>query len=150
VRTPPEVLADLDRRAWEARRRHAGNPPPRPPLTSRAGRDNDTLGDDQGDSGLPGQGIADIAVAVVAEVLRRTVGRAVKKQYQERVVPQFEQKHQELRRRQREVAERYPDLRYCVDDRVLFLIGSTRTVPLDQFLKTADQADAIVASLRAP
>jgi hypothetical protein len=45
-----------------------------------------------------------------------------------------------------ELAQRYPDLRYCVDDRVLFLIGYTRTLPLDQFLIT-DQPAAAVAVL---
>jgi hypothetical protein len=35
-----------------------------------------------------------------------------------------------------ELAQRYPDVRCCADDRVLFLIGYTRTLPLDQFLIT--------------
>jgi hypothetical protein len=149
VRTLPEILAELGRQGGEARRGHAGNPPQRPSPASRPGQDDYTLGDDQGDSGLPGQGLADIGAAVAAEVLRRTVGRAVKKHYQERVVPQLQRRDDELRRRQLERAQRYPDLRYCVDDRVLFLTGCTRTLPLEQFLIT-DQPDAFVACLRAP
>ena len=86
VRALPEVLAELGRQASQARRRPAANPPQRSPAR-RYGQDDYTLGDDQGDSGLPGQGLADIGAAVAAEVLRRTVGRALKKHYQERVAP---------------------------------------------------------------
>ena len=148
VRALPEVLAELGRQASQARRRPAANPPQQSPAR-RYGQDDYTLGDDQGDSGLPGQGLADIGAAVAAEVLRRTVGRALKKHYQERVAPQLQRREDELRRRQLERAQRYPDLRYCADDRVLFLTGYTRTLPHEQFLIT-DQPDAAVAGLRAP
>jgi hypothetical protein len=149
VRTLPEVLAELGRQASETPRGHAGNPPQRPSPASRPGQDDGTPGDDQGDSGLPVQGLADIGAAVAAEVLRRTIGRAARKHYQERVVPQLQRRDDELRRSQLERAQRYPDLRYCADDRVLFLTGCTRTLPLEQFLIT-DQPDAVVARLREP
>ena len=47
------------------------------------------------------------------------------------------------------IAERHPGLRACLTDRVIFLAGGSRTVPLDELTGplTVGQADALVARL---
>jgi hypothetical protein len=53
-------------------------------------------------------------------------------------------------REQIAIAERYPDLRACLTDKVVFLAGGQRTLPMPSDLTglTMAQADAIVARLR--
>jgi hypothetical protein len=48
------------------------------------------------------------------------------------------------------IAERHPDLRACLNDQVVFLVGATRVLPLASALgvRTVEQSDALVAQLR--
>ena len=50
------------------------------------------------------------------------------------------------------IVQRYPDLRGCMRDRVVFLEGGSRTVPITEIRMpiTLAEADALVARLRAP
>jgi len=147
VRTLPELLQGRD--GADARAQRTSTEPLRPQPASWTAPDY-TLGD--GEDVSAEQGLFDAGLAVTAEVLRRTVGRAVKKRYAERALPQMQQRRDELRRRQLELFGRHPDLRCCVDDEILFLPGHPRTLPLNQAAQfaTAEQFDAAVASLRAP
>ncbi len=54
------------------------------------------------------------------------------------------------RRLKRAIDERYPDLRACLSDGLVFLAGGRRTVPMPSDLSgiTMAHADAIVAQLR--
>jgi hypothetical protein len=53
-------------------------------------------------------------------------------------------------REQIAIAERYPDLRACLTDDVIFLAGGSRVVPMSGLTRgiTLEQADAVVARLR--
>jgi hypothetical protein len=47
------------------------------------------------------------------------------------------------------VAERYPDLRACMTDKVVFLAGGAAVAPMPNLATvTLQQADALVAQLR--
>ena len=149
VRTLPELLEGPSRADAKAQRTDAGQRSQQLSAASRTAPDH-TLGD--GEDVSADQVLFEAGVAVTAEVVRRTVGRAVSRRYTERVRPQMQQRRDELRRRQLELLGRHPDLRCCVDDQVLFLPGYPRTLPLSQAgqFATAEQFDAAVASLRAP
>ncbi len=87
----------------------------------------------------------------------RAFGRKMKKAFEDKVVPamrakaaqaqaQFEQQKAE----QDAIAARYPELRACTKDQVVFLDGGTRTVPVSEIKMpvTMAQADSVVARLR--
>jgi hypothetical protein len=48
------------------------------------------------------------------------------------------------------IAERHPELRACLNDGVVFVVGGTRVLPLASALtvRTAEQSDALVAQLQ--
>ena len=77
------------------------------------------------------------------------IGRRVKRAYEERVVPAVSAKQDAMLREQIAIAERYPDLRACLTDNVVFLAGGNRVVPMSSLRGfTLEQADAVVAQLR--
>ena len=78
------------------------------------------------------------------------IGRRVKRAYEERVVPAMTAKQDAMLREQIAIAERYPDLRACLTDNVVFLAGGNRVVPMSSLSRgfTLEQADAVVAQLR--
>jgi hypothetical protein len=80
----------------------------------------------------------------------RAIGRKVKRAYEERVVPAVAAKQEAMMREQIAIAERYPDLRACLTDNVIFLVGGSRVVPMSSLRRgiTLEQADAVVAQLR--
>jgi hypothetical protein len=102
----------------------------------------------------------DIGGAVLGAALGfagRAFGRRMKKAFDEKVVPamqakaaqaqaQFEQQKAE----QDAIAARYPELRGCMKDQVVFLDGGTKTVPVSEIKMpvTMAQADGVVARLR--
>jgi len=78
------------------------------------------------------------------------IGRRVKRAYEERVVPAVAGKQEAMLREQIAIAERYPDLRACLTDNVIFLAGGSRVLPMSTLSRglTLEQADAAVAQLR--
>jgi len=78
------------------------------------------------------------------------IGRRVKRAYEERVVPAVSAKQDAMLREQIAIAERYPDLRACLTDNVVFLADGRRVVPMSSLTRgfTLEQADAVVAQLR--
>jgi hypothetical protein len=87
----------------------------------------------------------------------RAFGRKVKQAFEDKVVPamqakaaqaqvQFEQQKAE----QDAIAARYPELRGCTKDQVVFLDGGTKTVPVSEIKMPVSmaQADDVVARLR--
>ena len=87
----------------------------------------------------------------------RFIGKAIKNRMQrvaeERVMPTLNARAEQQRQEMAAIAQRYPELRACLRDQVIFLAGGTRTVPLSEVSLpqvTLAQADAIVARLRQP
>lgn len=118
---------------------------------NRSGRGDFDLGDNPLD---------DIGGAVLGAALGfagRAIGRRMKKAFDERVVPameakaaQAQQQFEQQRAEQDAIVARYPELRACTKDQVVFLDGGSRTVPVSDIVMpvTAAQADAVVARLR--
>jgi hypothetical protein len=104
--------------------------------------------------------IDDIGGAVLGAALGfagRAIGRRVKKAFEEKVIPameakaaQAQQQWEQSQAEQDAIVDRYPELRGCMADEVIFLDGGTRTVPVSEIKMpvTVAQADAIVARLR--
>jgi hypothetical protein len=110
---------------------------------------------DFGDS-LPddiGAAIATVALGFAG----RAIGKRLKRAFQERVVPameakaaQAQQQWEQTKAEQDAIVERYPELRGCMKDQVVFVDGGYRTVPVSELTMpvTLAQADAVVARLR--
>ncbi len=104
--------------------------------------------------------IDDIGGAVLGAALGfagRAIGRRMKKAFEEKVMPameakaaQAQQQWEQSQAEQDAIVARYPELRGCTADEVIFLDGGTRTVPVSEIKMpvTVAQADAIVARLR--
>jgi hypothetical protein len=86
----------------------------------------------------------------------RAISRRLKRAIDERVAPAMAARQEAMARQEgvlREqiaIAERYPELRACLVDKLVFLAGGRRTVPMPSDLSgiTMAHADAIVAQLR--
>ena len=104
--------------------------------------------------------VDDIGGAVLGAALGfagRAIGRRMKKAFEERVVPameakaaQAQQQWEQSKAEQDAIAARYPELRGCTKDQVVFLDGGVRTVPVSEIKMpvTMAQADSVVARLR--
>ena len=94
--------------------------------------------------------MAGLVMDTATKFIGRAIGRRVKRAYEERVVPAVAAKQEAMLREQIAIAERYPDLRACLTDNVIFLAGGSRVVPMSSLSRgiTLEQADAIVAQLR--
>jgi hypothetical protein len=93
--------------------------------------------------------VADLALGAVTRFIGRKVGRRVQQAVTDRVLPALAARQAALGD-QVAIAERHPDLRACFTDKVIFLAGGSRVVPLDSVkgMLTMEQADALVAQLR--
>ncbi len=107
----------------------------------------------------PGQEIADTVISAAFRFAGRAIGRRMQRVYEERVGPalearaaQAQQQWQQSRAEQAAIIERYPGLRGCLRDEVVFLDGGSRSVPIGeiQMPVTLAGADALVDRLRAP
>jgi hypothetical protein len=83
------------------------------------------------------------------------ISRRLKRAFDERVAPAMAARQEGMARQesmlleQIAIAERYPDLRACLQDQVVFLAGGSRVVPMPDLRGlTLAQADAVVAQLR--
>jgi hypothetical protein len=104
--------------------------------------------------------VDDLGGAVLGAALGfagRAIGRRMKKAFEEKVVPameakaaQAQQQFEQSRAEQDAIVARYPELRGCTKDQVVFLDGGVRTVPVSEIKMpvTMAQADSIVARLR--
>jgi hypothetical protein len=97
-----------------------------------------------------GEDVAGAAMSAAAGLIGRAIGRRVQKTMTERVLPTVAANQQATLQRQIEIAERHPDLCACLTDKVIFLAGGTRVVPMPNLgTITVEQADALVATLRS-
>jgi hypothetical protein len=127
---------------------HAGNPgepwqsqpPPRKSRSSECSGFDASLGDSIGEA------VVDAAMGFIG----RAIGRRARRTLEERVMPAMAAGQQEMTRQRMAIAERHPDLRFCLNDKVVFLAGGTRVLPLTSAMQvtTVEQSDAIVAQLR--
>ncbi|HEX3960193.1 MAG TPA: hypothetical protein VHZ03_26745 [Trebonia sp.] len=97
-----------------------------------------------------GEGIAGAALSAGMGILGRAIGKRVQKAFEERVMPAVQQRAEQTQQEMEQVATRYPDLRVCQHDQVVFLEGGHATVPLSEIRMpvTMASADAVVARLR--
>ena len=114
----------------------------------RRGRDFDF---DSGDNVIDDLGGAVLGAAL--GFAGRAIGRRMKKAFEEKVIPAMEAKaaqFEQSKAEQEAIVARYPELRGCTKDQVVFVDGGTRTVPISEIKMpvTLAQADSIVARLR--
>ena len=81
----------------------------------------------------------------------------MKKAYEEKIAPamearaaQAQQQSQQSKADQDAIVQRYPELRGCLADQLIFLDGGYKTVPMRELTMpvTLAQADAVVTRLR--
>lgn len=96
--------------------------------------------------------MAGLVMDAATKFVGRAISRRLKRAFDERVVPAMAARQEGALREQVAIAERYPDLRACMNDNVVFLAGGSRAVPVPRSNLTGgftlEQADAVVAQLR--
>ena len=132
-----------------------GTPPPgysgqrRPSRWSGSNRPTSNSSSNSGDDSIE-DAVAGLVMDAATKFIGGAIGRRVKRAYEERVVPAVTAKQDAMLREQIAIAERYPELRACLTDNVVFLAGGNRVVPMSSLSRgfTLEQADAVVAQLR--
>jgi hypothetical protein len=135
---------------------YAQQPRPGPPggwrgIRSRARDTSDGIDLGLGDLGDDIAGAAmGIAAGAAAKFIGRKIGRKVQAAMTDRVLPAMAARQQDVLQTQIAIAERHPDLRACLTDKVIFLAGGSRVLPMPNLARplAIDQADALVAQLR--
>jgi hypothetical protein len=95
-------------------------------------------------------------LASATRFIGKAIGKRMRQTYEERIVPALEDRAEQARHASRQeqaaIVERYPGLRGCLHDQVVFLAGGTRSVPIADIPMpiTLAHADALVDSLRGP
>ncbi len=137
---------------WEAEPQ-AG--PPQGPGGLPGGLMGGFRGGNRGNWNNPGMGgnpldyLGDGIAGAASGLLGRAIGRRVQRAMTEKVLPAMQAKQQAALRNQQELAQRYPDLCYCLSDKVMFLAGGSRVAPMASLSgMTPQQIDELVASLR--
>jgi hypothetical protein len=131
---------------------YAGEPRSGPLPGSQAGRNSGfprNLGGDIGSS--IEDDIAGAAVAAATKFIGRAIGRRMQRTFNERVQPALAARQEAMLRERTAIAEKYPDLRACLTDEVVFLAGGSRVLPMAGLTAaiTLAQADAVVARLQS-
>ncbi len=106
---------------------------------------------DYGGGGPMGDDLAGLAMGAATRFLGRAIGRRVERAMTEKILPTLQANRQQALATQMAIAQRYPDLRACMTDKVIFLAGGSRTAPMANVnfgAITLEQSDALVASLR--
>jgi hypothetical protein len=104
-----------------------------------------------GDGSVDGleQAVADVALGAAARFIGRGVSRRLQRAVSERVLPAVAASKETVLREQVAIAERYPGIRACLTDSVIFLAGGSRVLPMPDISRiTLPQADALVAQLK--
>lgn len=104
-----------------------------------------------GDGYSIGEDVADAALSAATRFIGRAIGRRVRRTYNnEPVLPTLAARQEAMLREQIAIAERHPDLRACLTDQVIFLVGGSRVLPMASIAGnlTLEQSDALVARLR--
>ena len=122
-----------------------------PQLRKNQGWNQGQRGRDSGDNVVDDLGGAVLGAAL--GFAGRAIGRRMKKAFEEKVIPAMEAKAAQFEQSKAEqdaIVARYPELRGCSKDQVVFVDGGMRTVPISEIKMpvTLAQADSIVARLR--
>jgi hypothetical protein len=99
-----------------------------------------------------GDDLTGLAMGVAGRFLGQAIGRRVQRAVTERVVPAVTAKGEAVIAQQIAVAEKYPGLRACMADKVIFLAGGSKVVPMSEVnlgAITVTQADQLVARLQS-
>ena len=94
--------------------------------------------------------IGEAVLGAATKAIGRVIGRKMRQAYNERVVPAMAARQEAVLSDRVAIAQRHPDLRACLRDQVVFLVGGTRVLPLASAMRvrTVEQSDALVAQLR--
>ena len=123
---------------------------PQPGPISRQRQQGGPVGYNYGPQTGPDDVVADVVLGAAARFIGRKVGRRAQRTVSERVTPALAAHAEATAREQIAVAEKYPQLRACLDDGVIFLAGGNRVLPMPNLnALTVAQADALVAQLAA-
>jgi hypothetical protein len=127
----PDVLAGPE--SWQAQ-------PPRRPRIRDITSGADTFED----------AIGEAVLGAATKAIGRVIGRKMRQAYNERIVPAMAARQEAVLSERAAIAQRHPDLRACLRDQVVFLVGGTRVLPLAGAMgvRTVEQSDALVAQLR--
>jgi hypothetical protein len=102
----------------------------------------------------PDQEIANIVMGAAGRFIGRAIKNRMQRAAEERIIPTVNARAEQSRQQMQAIAQRYPELRACLRDQVIFLAGGTRVVPMSEVPNltqvTLAQADAVVARLRQP
>ena len=101
----------------------------------------------------PDQEIANIVLDAASRFIGKKIRNRIQRVAEEKIMPTLNARAEQSRQEMAAIAERYPELRACLRDQVIFLAGGTRTVPMTEVSLpqvTLAQADAVVARLRQP
>ena len=96
------------------------------------------------------EGIVDAVLGGATKAIGRAIGRRMRQAYNERLAPAMAARQESVLRERIAIAQRHPDLRACLSDQVIFLVGGTSVLPLASAMRvqTVEQSDALVAQLR--
>jgi hypothetical protein len=127
----PDVLAGPE--SWQSQ-------PPRRSRSWDSGSAADTFED----------AIGEAVLGAATKAIGRVLGRKMRQAYNERIVPAMAARQEAVLSERVAIAQRHPDLRACLNDQVVFLVGGTRVLPLASAMqvRTVEQSDALVAQLR--
>ena len=96
------------------------------------------------------EAIGEAALGAATKAIGRVLGRKMRQAYNERIVPAMAARQEAAVNARTAIAQRHPDLRACLRDQVIFLVGGTRVLPLASAMqvRTVEQSDVLVAQLR--
>ncbi len=94
--------------------------------------------------------IAEALLGAATKKIGRVIGGKMRQAYNERVAPAMAARQEAVLNDRMAIAQRHPDLRACLNDQVVFLVGGTRALPLASAMRvrTVEDSDALVAQLR--
>jgi hypothetical protein len=98
----------------------------------------------------PGEEIARAVLSAGFGMVGRAIGKRVKRAFESHVLPAVQEQQAKTRAEEDAIVARYPQLRGCLRDEVVFLEGGHRSIPVSdlQWPVTLAQADMIVARLQ--
>ena len=120
------------------------------PISRQRQRPGRTTGYDYGAQPGVDEAVAGVMLGAAGRLIGRAVTRRAQRTVSERALPAVAARGEAMLREQIAIADKYPGLRACLDDGVIFLAGGSRVLPMPDLSGiTVAQADALVAQLAA-